>query len=179
MFGLNRWNDNRDHYGLSKLQRDIDKMFDDFLTPSRMWNGNDQPTFNPACDVEEDENQYLVSFDVPGISKDDIKIDLMNNVLTVSGERKTEREDKKNSQHLVERSYGQFRRTFALPATVEADKVEANYSDGVLTISIPKSEVAKPRQIKIGDAKPSLFRRLSGMGANESAKQNDKKDRAA
>ncbi|MBN8554861.1 MAG: Hsp20/alpha crystallin family protein [Deltaproteobacteria bacterium] len=183
MKNLTRWTNNQDSFwGLSKLQRDIDRMLDDFITPSRLLNqeGEILPAFSPACDIEETDSYYLVSFDVPGISKDNIKIEVVDDVLTVSGEKRTEQEQKKSAQHLIERSYGQFKRSFTLPAHVDADKVEANYQDGVLTISIAKAESAKPRQIKIGEGKTSLFKRLANSVTTEaSQKQEASKPRAA
>ncbi len=183
MRNLTRWPSNQDSFwGLSRLQRDIDRMFDDFLTPGRLLSQDADvvPTFNPACDIEETDSHYLVSFDVPGISKDNLKIEVVDNMLTVSGEKRTEQEQKKAAQHLIERSYGQFKRSFTLPAHVDADKVEANYQDGVLTVSIAKAESAKPRQIKIGEGKTSLFKRLANSVSSESPqKQETNKPRAA
>lgn len=144
------WNPARE---LSSLQRGIDRLFDEMHDVERQWK------FNPACDVEESDSYYLVSFDLPGISKDDVKIELVDNQLTVSGERKAETKDR-NSQHVVERFYGTFQRSFMLPVAVDAHKVEASYQDGVLRIAVPKAEAAKPKQIKISDGKGGIFGKL-------------------
>jgi len=171
MLGLNRWNENnRELFEVSRLQREIDRMFDDFLTPARTLETNEKSSYSPACDVEETDSQYLVSFDMPGVSKDNINIEIVDNILTVSGERKSEKVENKKSQHLVERSYGHFRRSFTLPSTIDADRVEANYHDGVLIIGIPKAESSKARQIKIGEEKPSFFRRITGSNDQPSPK---------
>jgi HSP20 family protein len=182
---LSRWTNNQDSFwGLSKLQRDIDRMFDDFIAPTRFLSqdADVSPTFNPACDVEETDSHYLLSFDVPGISKDNIKIEVVDNLVTVAGEKRIEQEQKRAAQHLIERSYGQFRRSFTLPSHVDTEKIEANYQDGVLTISIAKAESAKPRQIKIGEGKPSLFKRLANSvttNAESTQKTDPNKQRAA
>ncbi len=142
------WNNFR---GLSELQRDMDRMFDAFLTPHR-GEGELTSAFQPATDLDETEDHYEVSMDLPGIPKDSVKIELHNGTLTVSGERKYENKGKdKEGGRFIERSYGHFRREFSLPKTVDADRVEAEFNDGVLKIFIPKTEVAKPKQIKIGE----------------------------
>ncbi len=183
MKNLVRWPNYQDSFlGLSRLQRDIDRMFDDFLSPGRMWLQETDltPTFNPACDVQETDSHYVVSFDVPGISKDNLKIEVVDGMLTVSGEKRTEKAQGKAASHLLERSYGQFKRTFSLPSHIDAEKIEANYEDGVLTISLAKAESAKPREIKIGEGKPSIFKRLANTVTNESnSKQEVNKQRAA
>jgi len=99
-------------------------------------------------DVAETAEQVVVKAEVPGIDPKDINISLQGDVLTVKGEKKSEREEKKESYHLVERSYGAFSRSVALPAAVDADKVEAKYEKGVLTITCPKKETVKPKQIE-------------------------------
>ena len=125
--------------------KNVDDVFDRFLVPVKAR----ESYFNPACEVEEDDNQYLFSFDVPGVAKEDVKIELVDNELIVSGERKSVTKEKKQNWHLMERSFGSFRRSFKLPTNVDADKIEAAYVDGVLKISVPKSEAVKPREIKI------------------------------
>ena len=105
--------------------------------------------FVPAVDVEENETHYLVSFDVPGVSKNDIKIEIKEKMLTISGEKKSERTEKNKNYYLTERSSGRFERRFTLPENVDAEKVEAVHADGVLKVSIPKAEEAKPKVISI------------------------------
>lgn len=109
--------------------------------------------FSPACDIEETESSYLINFDLPGVRKEDIHIDLRDNQLVLSGERRDEREEQERNRRLWERSYGSFTRTFMLPTGIDPDQVEANYEDGVLCISVPKSESTKSRQIRIGEKK--------------------------
>jgi HSP20 family protein len=114
-------------------------------------NGERAERFAPSLDVEETETQYLVNLDIPGVSKDDVKIEMLNDELVISGERKPEKAEGKQARHVVERSFGRFQRTLALPKTVQADRVEAFYKDGVLKISVPKAEAAKPKKIEIRD----------------------------
>jgi HSP20 family protein len=120
--------------------RDLDRFF-----------GEPAWTFNPACDVEETENAYLLSFDLPGVSKENVKIEVVDNQLLVAGERKSEKKEN-SARHIVERHHGAFQRAFALPASVDTAKIEASFRDGVLNVTIPKPEAAKPRQIAISAA---------------------------
>lgn len=105
--------------------------------------------WTPSVDIEERENEIVVKADVPGVSEKDLDVRLENNTLTIKGERKFEKEDKQKGYHRIERAYGSFVRSFALPAAVDADKVEAHYKDGVLTVTLPKTEAAKSRKVKI------------------------------
>jgi|SRR5581483_3120394 len=98
------------------------------------------------------ENEIVLKAEIPGMKKEDIDITVENFTLTIRGEKKTEQEVKDDQFHRVERSYGAFTRSFALPQTVDANKVEADYRDGVLTIKLPRREDAKPKQIKVNVA---------------------------
>lgn len=106
-------------------------------------------TWTPAVDIQETDDGYRLQVELPGLSKDDVQITLENNVLRLSGERKFEKETKKENYHRIERTYGTFSRSFALPTQVSSDKVEATFKDGVLSILVPKAEQAKPRRISI------------------------------
>ena len=137
--------------------REMERFFaDDFFSPL-FSNGTarfHRESWLPAMDVKEDEEAYLATFDLPGLSKDDVEITVDDNVLTVSGERKWESEDdeadeSKGRYHRVERSYGKFTRSFTLPRTVRATDVKAEFKDGVLHLTLPKSEEAKARRIDI------------------------------
>jgi len=147
------WNDN-----VSPWRGLIDRMFDQTF--------EDTAGFHPASDVEETNTHYVMSVDLPGVAKKDINIEVKDNQLYISGERKSE----KRERGFSERYYGKFHRTFTLPTEVEVDKIEAHYQDGVLTVALPKAESVKPRQIKIGDGKSSLFGRLVG-GTKETEKE--------
>ena len=106
----------------------------------------------PEADVVETENQIRGTLEMPGMRSEDISLDLENNVLTISGQKREERTegDEKHTWHLAERRYGQFSRSFVLPRDVDSESIQANFENGVLTVSIPKSEKARRRRIEIG-----------------------------
>lgn len=104
--------------------------------------------WSPAVDILESENELVVKADLPEVNEKDIDVQVENQTLTIRGERKFEKEENAGF-HRIERSYGSFLRSFAVPSTVETDKVAAQYRNGVLTVRLPKKEAAKPRQVKI------------------------------
>jgi len=106
-------------------------------------------TWTPAIDVHEDENQYTLTADLPGMKKEDITVSVVDNVITLKGERKQELEKKEKGYHRIERSYGSFQRAFQIPGGVDSSKVEAKYEHGVLNVVLPKPEAAKPRNIDV------------------------------
>ena len=106
----------------------------------------------PACDVFEGREAVRIIMEVPGVKPEDVKLSLENNVLTIRGEKKQAAEENTERVHRYERSYGVFERSFALPSTVDADKIEATYDAGILTVSLPKAERARPRQIEVKTA---------------------------
>ena len=118
-------------YGWPSFERDIDY------------------TWTPRVDVHETEKEVLIDVEVPGLEKKDIKVEVKDNTLTISGERKSERKTESTQCCRVERHYGRFERTFGLPDTVRRDKVNAEYKNGVLTLSLPKTEKAIPKDIPI------------------------------
>ena len=149
---LIRWNPTRDlasfPSGVFSLQKEMNRMFDSFFS------GVDEPgllngTWNPAVDVAEENDAYVVKMELPGVNKDDVKITLESNILTIQGEKKIENEVKHKNYHRTERSYGSFQRSFTLPVTVKNDRIDATYKDGILTVSLPKAEEAKPKQIEV------------------------------
>lgn len=135
--------------------------------------------FQPAVDVDEHDDAYLLSVDLPGVRKEDVKIDLNGNVLTVSGERKTEQERKTGQSRRYELSRGKFLRSFTLPATVDAANVEASMEDGVLRIAIPKAEAQKGRAIEVQSGKPSFLAKLIGTSAKEEKSESAKQSTSA
>src|SRR5215469_7227650 len=106
-------------------------------------------TFAPPVDVYEDEHQVTLKIEVPGIDEKDIDVRVENNMLTVHGERKFEKEEKEENFRRVERQYGSFTRSFTLPNTVDTDSIQANYDKGILKIQLAKKAEAKPKQIKV------------------------------
>jgi HSP20 family protein len=123
------------------------RLFDSFFNTDVQ--GEETRAWVPPVDIQENADAYLFHAELPGLTKEDIHITLENNVLRVSGERKLEKDAKKENYHRVERTYGTFTRTFTLPTQVDADKVLAAFENGILTITVPKAEQAKPRQIAI------------------------------
>lgn len=104
----------------------------------------------PSVDIEEEEDRYLIKADLPGVDKKDIDVKLENGVLSIRGEKQTESETGKGTKrHRTERFHGSFARSFTLPDAVKADRVDASYKDGVLSLTIPKEEEAKPKSIDI------------------------------
>jgi HSP20 family protein len=103
----------------------------------------------PNLDFAETEEAFTVAAELPGLKEDDIRLELNNNLLTIWGEKKIEREDKKENYHMIERSSGTFRRTLQIPTAIAQDRIEATFSNGVLTITLPKAEEAKHKAKRI------------------------------
>ena len=133
---------------LLSFQHDMNRMFDQFF---RAGNGEEAKvsTWRPSVDVYETDDALVIKAELPGVSKDDVSIDVHQNTLTLRGQRKHAAEVKNERYHRVERPYGTFQRSFVLPAVVDQDKVQATYKDGVLELHLPKSEAAKPKRIAI------------------------------
>jgi HSP20 family protein len=145
---LVRWRPFRD---LVSIQDEMNRLFNDFFgrVPSRFEGDWSASEWNPSVDISETKDEIVVKAEVPGMKKDDIKITLQDNVLTMRGERKQEKEEKETNFYRMERSYGSFTRSFNLPTMVQADKIKASYKDGILNITLPKAEEIKPKQIPI------------------------------
>lgn len=124
------------------------RVFEDALT--RMWSEpRTARPWSPAVDILETEGEIVLKADVPDVKLEDIEVRVENETLTIKGERKFEKEDTTKGFHRIERSYGAFVRSFTVPPSVDAEKVNASYRNGVLTVSLPKKEAAKPRQVKV------------------------------
>lgn len=143
---LTRWEPVRE---FSTLQDRMNRLFRDSYGPEGREETLNNTSFAPPVDVYEDEHSVNVKIEVPGVDEKDIDVRIENNVLTVHGERKFEKEEKQENFRRVERQYGSFTRTFTLPTTVDAEKVAASYDKGILKIALPKKAEAKPKQIKI------------------------------
>jgi len=151
---LVRWNPARDlslfPSDMLNMQREINRMFDSFFRDGLAEESSLVPTlWTPAADIAEQENQYVVKLELPGVTKDDVKIAMQNNVLVIHGEKKQEKTSKGSEYQRVERSYGSFQRSFTLPTTVKTDRIEATFANGILTITLPKAEEAIPKQIEV------------------------------
>ena len=134
------------------FHRDIDRVFDAFFGQTdggRRW--------VPAIDLVEGDDHFLLKADLPGLSEDDVNIEVQDGTLTVSGERKAEHEQREKGWYRLERSFGSFSRSLTLPDGVDPDRIEASFDHGVLAVRIPKPEERKPRRIEIsnGHGKPA------------------------
>jgi HSP20 family protein len=153
---LVRWEPVRE---LSSLQSEMNRLFNTFFdTPTAGGNGGAARRWVPSMDLVETAEHFVLRADLPGLSEADVSIELEDNVLTVSGERKAEHEEKKEGFYRMERSFGQFRRSLTLPEGVDADKIAATFDKGVLEVRIPKPEERKPHRvaISVGD-KPAAI----------------------
>jgi HSP20 family protein len=133
---------------MSLLQNQMNRLFDSAL---HTWPGDTNGTSHwaPAADIYESENELVVNLDLPGVDPKLVDIRVENNVLTIRGERRMEEKQDNHNFHRVERTYGSFARSFTLSTFVDADKIRANYKAGVLSITLPKAEAAKPKRIQI------------------------------
>jgi len=116
---------------------------------NRLFGSQVSESWTPAVDVYEDKENFVVQAELPGLKREDIEVSLHDGALTISGERKAEKRSEETEVHRAERYVGRFQRALVLPITVAADKVKAGYTDGVLTITLPKTEEAKPKKIDV------------------------------
>ena len=148
---LVKWNPSRE---LLNVEREFNKLFNTF---NRRYGFDDSTTneelenavWSPLTDISENKDQYILKMDLPGVSKENLKLSFHDGELIISGERKQEKEDKDSKYHRIERTYGKYYRSFTLPQTIQADKINAEFKDGQLTITVPKSEEAKPKELEI------------------------------
>ncbi len=126
---------------------DLDQVFDRFFGGG--WFGDGERNLYPAVDVREDSDAISVQAELPGLSPEDVRVKLENGVLTLSGEKQAQQEKGEGDYHFVERQYGKFLRSFTLPDSVDVDKIDASYSHGVLTVTLPKLAKAKPRSVEV------------------------------
>jgi HSP20 family protein len=144
--GLVRWDPGRE---LDTLQSEMNRVFDAFFG-GRPVNGGATRRWVPAMDLVEDEDHLVLRADLPGLSEDDVEIEVKDNVLTVSGERRAEEKKEDEGYYRVERAFGSFHRSLTLPEGVDADRVSADFDNGVLEVRIPKPEERKPHRVQIG-----------------------------
>jgi HSP20 family protein len=144
MNGITRW----DHFrNVSTLQEQLNRLFE-----GRLSSNGDTSTLTawaPSVDVYETENELVIKADLPEVPEKDIDLRVENNMLTIRGERKFEQNVKEENYLRMERSYGSFSRSFSVPNTVDTQAIKAEYTDGVLTITLPKRAESKPKQVKI------------------------------
>lgn len=130
------------------LQQRLNRLFEETLLPMGA-EPFSTAAWSPSCDIYETENEIVVKAEIPGVKKEDVKLSVQDNVLTLSGERKFEEETKKENYVRVERGYGSFTRSFTLPPSVDAKKISAEFKDGLLEVKLPKLEEAKPKEVEI------------------------------
>jgi HSP20 family protein len=134
---------------LWSLHREMDRVFDNFfqrfdnLLPASF---GKNALLKPNVDIHENKKNYKITVEVPGVEENDIKLELQDGTLTISGEKKYEKEDKDENTHFVERSYGSFRRVLALPQDIDQEAIDAKFRNGVLTITVPRKQMAKPKE---------------------------------
>jgi HSP20 family protein len=179
---INRYREPASLFGLQRLNRILDEAFSGLPFPEQ---GNViTSTWFAPTDVSEDENSLRITMELPGVDPDDVRLSLENNVLTIRGEKKQQIDDNSERVHRFERTYGMFERTFVLPNTVDTDRIDARYENGVLHVSIPRAERAKPREIRVKASNSgssqirtgSQSQRVSGGNSQRSANNDRTRD---
>jgi len=154
MSALTRWESSTRWNPWKELEEVEKRLSTIFGRPAGGTNGESKEAisvteWSPLVDITEDDKEYLVKAEIPEMKKEDIKINVHDDVLTVSGDRKYEKEEKGKKFHRVERAYGSFMRSFALPENADGSKINAEYKDGVLKVHLPKSEQAKKKTVEV------------------------------
>ena len=148
---LTRWNPAKE---LISMEKEFGKIFDSFNNRFGLKSSKEDEDFanavwSPLTDIREDEDKYSLHLDLPGVKKEDVKITFNNGQIAISGERNFEKEEKNSKYHHVERAFGKYYRAFNLPEKIIEDRIDAEFKDGILKITIPKAEEAKPKQIEV------------------------------
>jgi HSP20 family protein len=147
MNAITRWDPFQE---LENMHRRLSTLIDG--DSARRRNGKESMTvaeWAPVVDITEDDKTYIIKAELPEVKKEDVQVRVENGVLTITGERKAEKEEKGKKYHRIERSYGAFARSFTLPDNVDADRVSAAFKDGMLTVSVTKSEKTQPKHIEV------------------------------
>ena len=148
MNALTRWDPFKE---MEETQNRLARFFG--LTPARLPNSDKESMtitqWAPSVDIIEDDKEWLLKADLPEVKKEDVKVTVENGVLTITGERKFEKEEQGKKYHRIERSYGNFLRSFTLPDGADGSKVNAEFKDGVLKVHLPKSEKTKPKAVEV------------------------------
>ena len=148
---ITKWNPARE---LLNVEREFNRLFSSLgsrfgISDSTEMEEYENAVWMPLTDIAEDKDNFILKLDLPGVSKDDVKISYSDGTLNISGERKQEKETKDAKFHRVERAYGKYFRSFTLPSMIKEDKIDAEFKDGQLLITVPKAEEAKPKEIPI------------------------------
>jgi HSP20 family protein len=174
---LIRWEPARE---MQTIQQEMNRLFGTFFdAPEGSGRGGDGGTMRrwiPAMDLVEEGDHFVLRADLPGVRDEDVNVELEDNVLTISGERKAEQEDRKEGYYRVERAVGRFSRSLTLPEGVDPDSIEAQFDNGVLTVRIPKPQQRQPRRvaISVGDKAPTIEgSSRQGQGGSEQGSQGE------
>ncbi|NBX93450.1 MAG: Hsp20/alpha crystallin family protein [Proteobacteria bacterium] len=146
---------------LSNIQRRFDQLWEDVIEPSPNLSAQEFDYSSP-CDVEETDSHYVMSLDVPGIPKENLKVEVQGDCLVITGSRKEERVSRKGEPEISERSQGRFYRSMSIPGLTEDSKIEAAYKDGVLRVAVPKAPSSRGRTVPIGEEKGGFWTKLLG-----------------
>lgn len=160
---------------LRSLQEEVNRLFSTNLTRGFGEEGIGRGAWNPSVDIYENKNQIILEAELPGMNRGDFELTVENNVITLRGERNFEKKDDTDNYHRVERSYGSFTRSFTLPQTVSAEGATAEYTNGVLRVTLPKREETKARRIEVTGGKSetgqkTIEAKAEKVGAAEKAK---------
>ena len=136
-------------FEFDRIRMEMDRLWDSFLEGRPVRRVEDDREWLPSVDVSETKNDLVIKAELPGLDTKDIDISMNNGYLTIKSEKKNEKEEKDENYHLIERSYGSFTRSVQLPREVQSDKITASFKNGILKITLPKSEEAKKKEIKI------------------------------
>ena len=136
-------------FEFDRIREEMDRLWDSFLEGRPVRRSEDGREWSPSVDISETKNDLVIKAELPGLDPKDIDISMNNGYLTIKGEKKHEKEEKDENYHLIERSYGAFTRSVQLPREVQSDKITASFKNGILRITLPKSEEAKKKEIKI------------------------------
>ena len=156
------------------FRSDLRPYLDRFLNEGWGWDhigmpeALEKPPFMPSCDAEETETQYLLSFDLPGVRREEIKVDFHDGLLTISGERHEARESKDKNRTRTERFSGTYQRSIRFPIEVDSSRIEAHYADGVLRLTVPKAQASTARRIAVSDGKSA---KENGKGTARAAER--------
>lgn len=134
---------------LFNLHHEMGRIFGDILGSDDVETNSDSSLWVPTVDITETENSYEIYIELPGVNEDDVNVTVTDNLLTIKGEKRQERNSEEKNIHRVERQYGTFQRSFTLPLQVNTAEIKAGFKDGILTVNVPKVEEAKPTEIPI------------------------------
>lgn len=154
----------------SQFRREIDRLFDDFFAPApetRSFAAAGEAGLRPSIEVEESEQAYAVTAELPGLSENDIELSLRENALTISGEKRSGRSEEGGGRRYTERSYGRFSRTIPFPSEVDPDQIQATYRNGVLSVTLPKHPQARDQARRI-EVKPQAGESSTGKASSGS-----------